>query len=194
MEFRKLSDLGVKLSTGQIQARKECKGSEAATFPCPVLVPRAIEDGTVNRAYLSSFRASREGKDELKLTKKGDIVIKCSTPYNACIILEGDEGLFIPSFCILIENDGVMIDSYYLLAFLNSKGARDALSSCGVGQLTIINKKILDDLVIPCAPLEEQRLVGERYKKSVEKAKSLKRILELEEEWRESYFEGGEAL
>ncbi len=194
MELRKLGDLNLKLSTGQIQARKECKGSEETTFSCSVLLPRAIEDGTVNHAYLSSFLASSEAKGDLKLTKKGDIVIKNSTPYNACIIGEGDEGLFIPSFCILIENDGTFVDSYYLLSFLNSKRVRDTLSSFGVGQLAIINKKILSDLEIPCPSLEEQRLVGERYRKSIEKIKILKRIINLEAEWRDSYFEGGETL
>lgn len=194
MELRKLGDLDLKLSTGQIQARKECKGSLEATFSCHVLVPRAIEDGAVNHAYLSSFPASSEGKGELKLTKKGDIVIKSSTPYDACIIGEGDEGLFIPSFCILIENDGLSLDSYYLLAYLNSKRARDSLSSFCVGQLAIINKKILCGLEIPCPSLEEQHRVGDRYRKSIEKGKTLKRIIALEEEWRDSYFEGEASL
>ncbi len=189
--IKKLGELNIKLSTGQIQARKEHKGADTPTFSCPVLLPRAIEDGTIDHAFLSSFEAQK-GDDDLKLTKKGDIVIKNSTPYNACIVSEEDQGLFIPSFCILLENKDPKVDSYYLLAFLNSRKARGRFSSYGVGKLAIINKKCILDLDFPLIELSKQREIGERYRQSIEKVKTMKRIVKLEREWFDSYFEKGE--
>lgn len=185
----KLGDLNIKLSTGQIQARKEHKGVDKATFSCPVLVPRAIEDGAITHAYLSSFQALKSDYDDLKLTKKGDIVIKNSTPYNACFISEEDIGLFIPSFCILLENKDPNVDSYYLLAYLNSRKVRERLSSYGVGKLAIINKKCLLDLDLPLPSLYEQSKIGDRYRQTIAKIKSAKRIIALEQEWYDAYFD-----
>ncbi len=183
----KLGDLNIKLSTGQIQARKEHKGTDSPTIPCPVLVPRAIKDGAIDHSCLSSFEALKSDCD-LKLTKKGDIVIKNSTPYDACIVGCDDEGLFIPSFCIVLENGDPKVDSYYLLAFLNSKKAKERFSSYGVGRLAIINKKCILDLDFPMVGLYEQNEIGERYKKSIEKIKAMKKIVSLEQEWYDTYF------
>lgn len=185
----KLSNLRIKLSTGQIQARKEHKGADSPTFSYSVLVPRAIKDGTIDHSLLSSFEGLKSDYEDLKLTKKGDIVIKNSTPYDACIIEYGDDGLFIPSFCILLENEDPNVDSYYLLAFLNSKKVKERFSSYGSGRLAIINKKCILDLDFPMVDIYKQNEIGGRYKKSIEKIKSMKKIVSLEQEWYDTYFE-----
>lgn len=67
-----------------------------------VLIPKAISNGRVNPLELATLDV-KIGVDSKRITQEGDIVMKLSTPYDACIITKEDEGLLVPSFCVIIK-------------------------------------------------------------------------------------------
>lgn len=145
-----------------------------------ILIPKAISNGKVNHKELPE-EALMVKADSKKLTKTGDIVIKLSTPYDAALITEDDEGLLIPSFCAILTNIKE-VDTKYLLAFLNSVCFKDEIKKSVAGLvMTIVSVGKIREIVIPQATIEEQKRIGNEYWKVLERMELLNRICELEE-------------
>ena len=105
-----------------------------------VLIPKAIENGEVIHSNLVENYLSSE-IDDKKITKKGDIILKLSTPYEACIIKKEDEGLAIPSFCAVLRELDNDYDPYFVLAYINSNYFKNQvqtlISGATIGILSI---------------------------------------------------------
>ena len=173
---------------GQITSRIEAKLDSNKIGEIKVLTPKAIQNGNVNHKDLGLLNISQEA-DSKKVTKLGDIVIKLSTPYDACIIKEEDEGLLIPSFCAIINNIPEYISKDYLLAFLNSKVYQNQIKNLLIGQnLPILSIGQIKKVELPLPSIDIQEDIGKSYKGTLDKIKLLEKIISLESEYLESRF------
>ena len=173
---------------GQITSRIEAKLDSNKIGEIKVLTPKAIQNGSCNHKDLGLLNISQEA-DSKKVTKLGDIVIKLSTPYDACIIKEEDEGLLVPSFCAIINNIPDYISKDYLLAFLNSKVYQNQIKKLLIGQnLPILSIGQIKKVELPLPSIDVQKGIGNTYKGTLDKIKLLERIISLESEYLESRF------
>lgn len=173
---------------GQITSRIEAKLDSNKIGEIKVLTPKAIQNGSCNHKDLGLLNISQEA-DSKKVTKLGDIVIKLSTPYDACIIKEEDEGLLVPSFCAIINNIPDYISKDYLLAFLNSKVYQNQIKNLLIGQnLPILSIGQIKKVELPLPSIDIQEDIGNTYKGTLDKIKLLEKIISLENEYLESRF------
>ena len=164
-----------------------------------ILIPKAIHDGAVDHSLIEEQELiidprTGEAKDVTDFrTRIGDIVIKLSSPYDACVITEMDAGLLIPSFCLRIVVKEAKIDRDFLLAFFSLTVFLGELRKKCYGTVMALAKKSdFEKIEIPDIPLGKQIEIGRRFRK-VETLKSqvrkycslererLDRILEAEE-------------
>lgn len=173
---------------GQITSRIEAKLESNKIGEIKVLIPKAIQNGSCNHKDLGLLNISQE-VDSKKVTKLGDIVIKLSTPYDACIIKEEDEGLLVPSFCAIINNVPDYISKDYLLAFLNSKVYQNQIKNLLIGQnLPILSIGQIKKVELPLPSIDTQEDIEKTYKGTLDKIKLLEKIISLESEYLESRF------
>ena len=182
-EHIKLSSIkGLLFIGGQITSRIEATENSLAKGKIQVIPPKAIKNGEINLEELYEVEYKTEF-DEKKLTRAGDIVVKLSSPYDAALITEKDEGLLITSFCIIIRNTGKNVLSGYLSAFFNSNvyltQAMSMVSGATVPMLTIGKVK---EVVINMMALEEQEQVSSYYKNICKKEIVMNHIIGLEKE------------
>ena len=173
---------GLELIGGQITSRVEAKEKDEVLGQVKVIPPKAIKGGKILQEELSEINYKVE-LDEKRLTQKGDIVLKLSSPYDAAVITETEEGLLIPSFCIIIRNMSDSMNSGYLAAFFNSsfylEQAKTMLSGAAMPMLTIGKIK---DVLIRKLDKEAQRQVAEYYQNISAKEEILAKIITLEKE------------
>lgn len=184
----KLKDLDIEFVSGQIQSRVEYKGVGDNTKKVLSIVPKAIENGYLNHDNLSCFNIL-DTTTNIKLSEPRDIIMKVTTPYDACIIEDVDAGLFIPSFCIKMKVNDPRINPYYLLSYINSSSFNNVVKAQSVGVLVnIINISKIKEIEIPLIPLEEQEVIGNKYINTIEKIKTMKEIIALEHDYYDSCF------
>lgn len=196
--FDKLGNLkNIKFETGHIKSRLECKEeSELNTKNCYILNPTSIEDGLINHNDLSLVKVQIDKLNNLRFATANSIILRISSPYNAAISTTLDEDLIVSSFCIRItidEND--IIDTYYLLAFLNSKLFHDQMVKLSQGSIAFnVSIEKLMEVRVPLPSLDKQQLIGKAYKALIEQTRSMKKIIEYEKEFNDSYFLGLEEI
>lgn len=166
---------------GQITTRLEDKNAtEGAEIK--VLIPKAINRGSIEHKSLGSLIIKTE-PDYKKLTKKGDIVIKLSTPYDACLITEEDEGLLVPSFCAILRAGEADFNMEFLLAYLNSEICSNQIKNLVSGAtIAILSTGTLKKVEVLLPSLDKQKSLATDYMKTLKKEKLLNKIIELEYE------------
>lgn len=180
--------MGVNITGGQITSRIEAKDIAEKKDTMKVLVPKAISNGKINKEELGSIDVKLD-VDLKRVTKEGDIVIKLSTPYDACIVTKEDEGLLVPSFCAIINNVPEDLSKEYLLAFLNSKLCLMQIKNLVSGStIAILSSGQIKKLEIPVPSFKEQKDIADRYLQYVSKIKLLEKIVKLENEYIDSKF------
>ncbi len=173
---------------GQITSRVEAKDISEKYETMKVLIPKAISNGRVNHDELGSIDVKLD-VDPKRITTEGDIVIKLSTPYDACIISKDDEGLLVPSFCAIINNVPEEINKLYFLAFVNSQACKIQIRDIVSGSLTaILSTGQLKKISIPIPDSEVQNELANKYEKYIEKINLLEKIVKLESEYLDSRF------
>lgn len=184
-----ISDLsGMNIIGGQITSRIEAKDISEKYDTMKVLVPKAISNGKINSEELGTLDVKID-VDSKRITKEGDIVIKLSTPYDACIITKDDEGLLVPSFCAIINNVPENIIKEYLLAYLNSKSCLMQIKKLVTGStIAILSSGLIKKITIPVPDLQVQKEIAKTYIESLEKIKLLEKITKLEKEYLDSRF------
>lgn len=164
------------ISVGQILTRI---GSEDSELQYTVLHPRAINNGSINDDQLDEIKSSKE-IDGDKITKKDDIVIKLSTPYEAVVIDDNHSGLLIPSFCAVFRCKE-KINPYYICALINSSFIKEKIKSKIAGtvrpMVRISDLRIID---IPEVSEEQMNDIGKEYELSLEKRSLLSRMMKIE--------------
>lgn len=170
---------------GQILTRVTDKSYDGEAVP--VLAPKAIVSGTINRDDLGEVILTKK-LDKDKYTREGDVVIKLSTPYDAAYVEKGMEGLVIPSFCAVVRiSNEELVDARYLSAFLNSAWVREQLVAKVVGSPRPM-VKIMDlrQLVIPRVCIQDMKDIGKAYALSGEKRLLLNKMILAEEKLMDS--------
>lgn len=104
---------------------------ENSTLDCDVIVANTIEEGVINYDKFTTIKLDDEAKMEFLVddnkkccAKKGDVLIKTSTPYEACCITDNDVNhntFLISSYCIIIRNFKY---PYFLTCYFNSPKVR----------------------------------------------------------------------
>lgn len=184
-----IADLaGMNIIGGQISSRVEAKDVSEKYDTMKVLIPKAISNGKVSIEELGTLDV-KIGVDPKRITKAGDIVMKLSTPYDACLITKDEEGLLVPSFCAIINNVPEYISKEYLLAYINSKACQLQIKNLVTGStIAILSSGQIKKLSIPVPEIEIQREIAEKYIEGVEKVKLLEKIVRLEKEYLDSRF------
>lgn len=78
----------------------------------------------------------------------------------------------------VIKLDPEKFDPYYVQAFLESEEGQEQLKyACGDGALRLLSVEAVRNLMIPNAPIDEQRRVGSAFKERLDKAQYLAELL-----------------
>ncbi len=184
-----LSDLKeINIIGGQIISRVEAKDESEKQDTIKVLVPKAISNGVINADALETLDL-KTTIDSKRITKEGDIIVKLTTPYGACLIDKENEGLLVPSFCVIINNVPEHIMKEYLVAFLNSKTCLMQIKSLVTGlSIPLLSSGQIKKFTIPLPETSIQKEISETYFESLEKIKLLEKITKLEKEYLDSKF------
>ena len=159
-----------------------------------ILVPKAIDDGLIDHSLLQRVKLDKEVKDKF-YTKKGDVIMKLSTPYDSCFIdREEDEGLIVPSFSLIIRGLKSDYDPYFIMAFLSSRYAWNQIERLRSGRtITILSNESVAELEVPEFKKPERERISERYKNYLEFKRMSSEIIELEKERNDVMFFSKEA-
>ena len=159
-----------------------------------ILVPKAIDDGLIDHSLLQRVKLDKEVKDKF-YTKKGDVIMKLSTPYDSCFIdREEDEGLIVPSFSLIIRGLKSDYDPYFIMAFLSSRYAWNQIERLRSGRtITILSNESVAELEVPEFKKLERERISERYKNYLEFKRMSSEIIELEKERNDVMFFSKEA-
>ena len=137
-----------------------------------------IQDGIIcgEPRYIS------EKSEELQKMKKysvgpGDIIISKNGITPKVAVVSDDEKFVLTNgnlYALKLKNK--IIDPYFLQAFLESPTGRaslkDAITS---GMQSLITVADLEDMVISCPPLKQQKEIAQRYKKKLQELIDLKK-------------------
>ncbi|MGN0692116.1 MAG: hypothetical protein ACI4K7_07205 [Oscillospiraceae bacterium] len=166
---------------GQIMTRVTAVGNDEGET-IRVLTPKAISNGVINMDDVGTAVISKE-IDMDKYTRKGDVVIKLSTPYDAAYITAETAGLAIPSYCAIIRLINVHMDAGYLSAYLNSRYVRDQLTSkVSGGVKPMVKVTDIRSLEIPNISESDMKAIGEAFMLSGKKKETLLEMIRTEEQ------------
>ena len=192
----KLKDIADCIITGVLTRRVVYDGedNDSSLKEGKILVPKAIDDGLIDHSLLQSVKLDKEVKDKF-YTKKGDVIMKLSTPYDSCFIdREEDEGLIVPSFSLIIRGLRSDYDPYFIMAFLSSRYAWNQIERLRSGRtITILSNESVAELEVPEFKKLERERISERYKNYLEFKRMSSEIIELEKERNDVMFFSKEA-
>ena len=192
----KLKDIADCIITGVLTRRVVYDGedNDSSLKEGKILVPKAIDDGLIDHSLLQRVKLYKEVKDKF-YTKKGDVIMKLSTPYDSCFIdREEDEGLIVPSFSLIIRGLKSDYDPYFIMAFLSSRYAWNQIERLRSGRtITILSNESVAELDIPEFKKLERERISERYKNYLEFKRMSSEIIELEKERNDVMFFSKEA-
>ena len=188
----KIRDIADEIITGVLTRRvvwEEGNGDPSLLKSEKILVPKAINDGLIDHPLLQEVKLYKEVKDKF-YTKKGDVIMKLSTPYDSCVIeKEEDEGLIVPSFSLIIRKINPKYNPYFVMAFLSSKCAWAQIKNSREGRvLSIINNVSVAELDVPDFNDEEIKEISNRYKRFLNFKRLSAEIISLEKERNDSLF------
>ena len=188
----KIRDIADEIITGVVTRRvvwEEGNGDPSLLKSEKILVPKAINDGLIDHSLLQEVKLYKEVKDKF-YTKKGDVIMKLSTPYDSCVIeKEEDEGLIVPSFSLIIRKINPIYNPYFVMAFLSSKCAWAQIKNSREGRmLSIISKESVAELDVPDFNDEEIKEISNRYKRFLNFKRLSAEIISLEKERNDSLF------
>jgi restriction endonuclease S subunit len=171
------------INVGQIMTRVEAKieAGEEGMGEVRVLLPKAVTSAGIHREELPVVQI-KQSIEERKFTRKGDIVIKLSTPYDAVYIGEEEAGLACTSFCGVIRGlDEQKLDPHFLTAYLNTSYVKEFLRlKAGSTTLPVVKIRDLRELMVPDIPVDKQKALGKLYQSSAEKIGILESLIDNE--------------
>ena len=190
--MKKFHEIADEIITGVLTRRvvwEEGNGDPSLLKSEKILVPKAINDGLIDHSLLQEVKLYKEVKDKF-YTKKGDVIMKLSTPYDSCVIeKEEDEGLIVPSFSLIIRKINPKYNPYFVMAFLSSKCAWAQIKNSREGRmLSIISKESVAELDVPDFNDEEIKEISNRYKRFLNFKRLSAEIISLEKERNDTLF------
>lgn len=189
-----LKDIADEIITGVLTKRVVWDGEDEAPSSLEegkVLVPKSISEGLIDHTLLQSVRLEKPVKEKF-YTRKGDVIMKLSTPYDSCVIeRKEDEGLIVPSFSVIIRGLREPYDPYFIMAFLSSKCAWFQIERSRRGRvLSIISNDSVSNLEIPSFSEAEMKDISIRYRRYLEFRRLSSEIIELEKDRNDTIFLG----
>ena len=104
------------------------------------------------------------------------ILTKYGSTLKVAIVDENEKFVLPNGNLYALELKKEIIDPYFLQAFLDSpKGQKSYEVATTTGLQTSIGISDLEDMIISCPPLEQQKEIAERYKKKLKELSDLKR-------------------
>ena len=190
----KLKDVAEEIITGVLTRRIVCEGDvDSSLQEGKILVPKSITDGLIGHTLLQTSRLGKLVKEKF-YTRKGDVIMKLSTPYDSCVIeKKEDEGLIVPSFSVIIRGIRAPYDPYFIMAFLSSKRAWSQIERSRSGRaLSIISNESVSELELPSFSETEMKDISTRFRRYLEFRRLSAEIIGLEKERNDILFLGKE--
>ena len=190
----KLKDVAEEIITGVLTRRIVCDGDvDSSLQEEKILVPKSITDGLIDHTLLQTSRIGKLVKEKF-YTRKGDVIMKLSTPYDSCVIeKKEDEGLIVPSFSVIIRGIRAPYDPYFIMAFLSSKHAWSQIERSRSGRaLSIISNESVSELELPSFSETEMEVISTRFRRYLEFRRLSAEIIGLEKERNDILFLGKE--
>ena len=156
MKLGEISDV----RSGLVLSRKKAGGKSEYTYYALNL--RSIDaSGYIDTGQLDLFNSKEELNEEY-LTRKGDVIVRMSTPYTAVIIDENTENLVISSNFVLIRQNGGKLLPEYLYWLLNTAKVKHRIyESATSNMLGSVNAKYISDFEVEPISLAQQRQIAE---------------------------------
>ena len=190
----KLKNVAEEIITGVLTRRIVYDGDADSTLQeGKILVPKSITDGLIDHTLLQTSRLGKLVKEKF-YTRKGDVIMKLSTPYDSCVIeKKEDEGLIVPSFSVIIRGIRAPYDPYFIMAFLSSKRAWSQIERSRSGRaLSIISNESVSELELPSFSETEMKDISTRFRRYLEFRRLSAEIIGLEKERNDILFLGKE--
>lgn len=190
----KLKDVAEEIITGVLTRRIVYDGdADSSLQEGKILVPKSINDGLIDHTLLQTSRLGKLVKEKF-YTRKGDVIMKLSTPYDSCVIeKKEDEGLIVPSFSVIIRGIRTPYDPYFIMAFLSSKRAWSQIERSRSGRaLSIISNESVSELELPSFSETEMKDISTRFRRYLEFRRLSAEIIGLEKERNDILFLGKE--
>ena len=190
----KLKNVAEEIITGVLTRRIVCDGDvDSSLQEEKILVPKSITDGLIDHTLLQTSRIGKLVKEKF-YTRKGDVIMKLSTPYDSCVIeKKEDEGLIVPSFSVIIRGIRAPYDPYFIMAFLSSKRAWSQIERSRSGRaLSIISNESVSELELPSFSETEMQDISTRFRRYLEFRRLSAEIIGLEKERNDILFLGKE--
>ena len=190
----KLKDVAEEIITGVLTRRIVYDGdTDSSLQEGKILVPKSISDGLIDHTLLQTTRLGKRVKEKF-YTRKGDVIMKLSTPYDSCVIeKKEDEGLIVPSFSVIIRGIRTPYDPYFIMAFLSSRRAWSQIERSRSGRaLSIISNESVSELELPSFSETEMKDISTRFRRYLEFRRLSAEIIGLEKERNDILFLGKE--
>ena len=190
----KLKDVAEEIITGVLTRRIVYDGdADSSLQEGKILVPKSITDGLIDHTLLQTSRIGKLVKEKF-YTRKGDVIMKLSTPYDSCVIeKKEDEGLIVPSFSVIIRGIRAPYDPYFIMAFLSSRRAWSQIERSRSGRvLSIISNESVSELELPSFSETEMKDISTRFRRYLEFRRLSAEIIGLEKERNDILFLGKE--
>ena len=190
----KLKDVAEEIITGVLTRRIVYDGdADSSLQEGKILVPKSINEGLIDHTLLQTSRLGKLVKEKF-YTRKGDVIMKLSTPYDSCVIeKKEDEGLIVPSFSAIIRGIRAPYDPYFIMPFLSSKRAWSQIERSRSGRaLSIISNESVSELELPSFRETEMKDISTRFRRYLEFRRLSTEIIGLEKERNDILFLGKE--
>lgn len=174
------------ITSGQITSRIEAKTDAETISEIQAIVPKTVENGKIKHGELASIKIKKE-PDTIRVTQKGDIIIKLSTPYDSALITSDDEGFMVTSFCVILRGFSQRYNPAFISAYLNTKHVRELLKASTAGATTpLLKVSELKKLDLPNISLQKQHEIHGLYANNMKKIEILQDLLNVSFEMSES--------
>lgn len=152
------------IRTGVVATRKKSNNGNSAQYNYKLLnLKCATPEGLLDLDCIEDFATDEPLKDDY-ITKKGDILVRLSTPYTS-ILIDKDEwcGLLVPShFAIIRVDSNIAVPEYVLWILKQESTFRNIYAHMsGASFFSTINSRFFNLLMIPELPKEKQIAIGQ---------------------------------
>ena len=114
------------------------------------------------------------------ILEEGDLVMLRTGAPNKVAVFEKcfDKPVVASSNLFICRFDKTKVDPWFLKAFFDSNDGERSLSLISVGTaIRSISRKALEELSIPCPPLEKQRAMAKEYRDKMREIRELEKKL-----------------
>lgn len=153
------------IQTGLVLARKRAYAKDEQPIQCKLLTLKSFDSvAGLDLAALNTF-VSNSQLEEKYLTKKGDVVIRLTSPYTALVIESNAVGIVVPSNFVVIRLKDKSFHPEYVALYLNSKKMNKLFQQSSISvTIPLIKTSFLRNVNIVEKPIDSQKKIVELNK------------------------------